>query len=323
MKAVCFNKYGAPEVLKLQTLEKPTPEKDEVLIRIHATTVTPGDCEVRSFKFPLWVWIPLRIYMGIFRPKRPIIGMEFSGVVESVGPDVTRYKVGDALFAGTGMQFGTYVEYRCQHVDSAMAVKPDGICHEEAATISVGGLNALHYLRLGCIQHGDRVLINGAAGCFGTYALQLAKHFGAEVTGVDSTEKLDAMRALGADHVIDYTREDFTRNDVRYDLILEVAGRASYSGCIGALKRQGRLVLANPKFLQMLRAPLTSRITGKKVSCAFSHDAAEDLVYLATLMETGKLKAVIDRSYPLEKVAEAHRYVETGNKIGNVVINIK
>jgi NADPH:quinone reductase-like Zn-dependent oxidoreductase len=323
MKAVCFSNYGTPEVLELRTVEKPTPKEDEVLIRIHAATVTPGDCEIRSFKFPFWVWIPLRLYMGILKPKRPIIGMEFSGVVESVGDAVTQFKPGDPVFAGTGIRFGTYAEYRCQRADTAMAVKPVGLSHAEAATIGVGGLNALHYLRQGKIQPGDKVLINGAAGCFGTYAVQLAKHFGAEVTGVDSTDKLDTMRELGADHVIDFTQEDFTNNGVRYDVILEIAGKASYSRCIRSLNRNGRLVLANPKFRQMLRAPLTSRFTDKTVSLAFAEDRTEDLEYVAKLMEEGTLKAVIDRSYPLDEVADAHRYVETGAKIGQVVINVE
>jgi len=324
MKAICFGKYGAPDVLELQTLNKPTPKDDELLIRIHAATVTPGDCEIRSFRFPFWIWIPLRFYMGLFKPKRPIIGMEFSGVVESVGTAVTRFKQGDLVFAGTSANFGTYAEYRCHAATSAMAIKPAGISHAEAATISVGGLNALHYLRKGKIQPGDKVLINGAAGCFGSYAVQLAKHFGAEVTGVDSTDKLDALRAMGADHVIDYTQEDFTKkNDVRYDVILEVAGRASYSRCIRLLNRNGRLVLANPKFLQMLRAPLTSLLTDKRVSFAFCEDKEEDLQYLAKLMEAGTIKPVLDRSYPLEEVAEAHRYVEAGAKIGHVVIDLQ
>ena len=323
MQAICFNKYGSPDVLELRTLEKPSPREDEVLIRIHAATVTPGDCELRSFQFPIWVWIPLRLYMGIFRPRRPIIGMEFSGVVDSVGGSVTRFKAGDAVFAGTGPRFGTYAEYRCHRADSAVAIKPAGISHAEAATINVGGLNALHYLRKGNIQPGDSVLINGAAGCFGTYAVQLAKHFGAEVTGVDSTDKLDTVRTLGADHVIDYTQQDFTKTGLRYDLILEIAGKASYADCIRSLKRGGRLVLANPKFLQMLRAPLTSRFTDKKVFFAFAKDRTEDLEYLAKLVETGTLKVVIDRSYPLKDLVEAHRYVETGIKIGHVVINVE
>jgi len=323
MKAICFSKYGTADVLELRTLEKPTPKDDEVLIRIHAATVTPGDCEVRSFKFPFWVWIPLRLYMGILKPRRPIIGMEFSGQVESVGIAVTQFKAGDAVFGGTGIGFGTYAEFRCQPASTPMAIKPIGVTHAEAATISVGGLNALHYLRQCKIQSGDKVLINGAAGCFGTYAVQLAKHFGAEVTGVDCMEKLDAMRQLGADHVIDYTKEDFTKNGVRYDVILEIAGKASYSRCIRSLNRKGRLVLANPKFLQMLRAPLTSCFTDKKVSFAFAKDRTEHLEYVAKLMEDGRLKAVIDRTYPREEVAEAHRYVETGAKIGQVVIEME
>ncbi len=323
MKAICFSEYGAPDVLELRTLAKPTPRDDEVLIRIHAATVTPGDCEVRSFKFPLWVWIPLRLYMGLLKPRRPVIGMEFCGVVESVGSDVTRFKIGDAVFAGTGPRFGTYAQYRCQRASTAMALKPEGVSHAEAATLSVGGANALHYLRQGDIQPGDKVLINGAAGCFGTYAVQLAKHLGAEVTGVDSTDKLDVMRSLGADHVIDYTQKDFTQDGIRYDMILEIAGKASYSSCIRSLAPNGRLVLANPTFLQMLRAPVTTRFTDKQVSFAFAKDNTEDLDYLAGLIAAGKLKVVIDRRYPLEEVAEAHRFVEAGSKIGQVVIEIE
>ena len=322
MKAVCFKKYGRPDVLQLCTLKTPVPKDDEILIRIHATTVTPGDCEVRSFTFPFWVWIPLRLYMGVVKPRRPILGMEFSGVVESVGKAVTRFSEGDHVFGGTGARFGTYAEYRCQSAESAIAVKAANVNHDSAATLSVGGLNALHYLRSGDVQAGDRVLINGAAGCFGTYAIQIAKYMGAEVTGVDSTPKLAAMRDLGADHVIDYTREDFTDNGLRYDVILEIAGKASYSRCIRSLNRGGRLVLANPRFLQMLRAPLTSLLTDRRVSFAFASDAAEDLEYLATMMEAGTLRAIIDRTYPLESLAEAHRYVETGTKVGHVVIEI-
>ena len=323
MRAICFDKYGGPEVLKLREIERPAPKDDEVLIRIHAATVTPGDCEIRCFRFPWWVWIPLRMYMGIFRPKRPVIGMEFSGVIESVGKDVTRFKIGDVVFGGTGPRFGTYAEYRCHKASAAIAIKPPGISHAEAATISVGGLNALHYLRSGNVRAGDEILINGAAGCFGTYAIQLAKHLGAKVTGVDSSEKLDTMQQLGADNVIDFTKEDFTQNGQRYDVVFEVADKASYSRCLRSLNPGGRLVLANPKFWQMLRAPLTSQLTDKKVAFAFCNDRTEDLEYVAELMAKGTLRCVIDRRYPLAQVADAHRYVETGAKVGQVVIDIE
>lgn len=322
MQAICFSEYGAPDVLQLRTLDKPSPGDDEVLVRIHAATVTPGDCEIRCFKFPWWVWIPLRAYMGIFRPRRPVIGMEFSGEVESVGASVTRFQPGDAVFAGTGPRFGTYAEYRRHPASAAMAIKPAGVSHAEAATISVGGLNALHYLRLAGIQPGDKVLINGAAGCFGTYAVQLAKHAGAEVTGVDSTDKLEAMRSLGADHVIDYTREDFTDNGQTYDVILEIAGKASYSRCLQSLKPKGRLVLANPKFTQMLRSPLARLFSDKQVRFEFSKDTVEDLETVAGLVESGIVQVVIDRRYPLVEVPDAHRYVETGAKVGQVVIDV-
>lgn len=322
MKAICLSRYGTPDVFEPRTLDKPEPGQDEVLVRIHVATVTPGDCETRRFQFPFWAWVPLRLYMGVVRPRRPVIGMEFSGVVEAAGRGVTRFKAGDAVFGGTGLPFGTYAEYRCHPAAAALALKPDGVSHAEAATLGVCGLNALHYVRKGLMKPGDRVLINGAAGCFGTYAVQLAKHFGAEVTGVDSADKFDTLRRLGADHVIDFRREDFTRTGARYDVILEVAGQASYSGCLRSLNRGGRLVLANPWFLQMLRAPLTSLATDKKVTFAFCQDRAEDLEYLAKLMAAGTLKAVIDRRYPLEQVAEAHRYVESGAKVGHVVVEI-
>ncbi len=322
MKAVCFSKYGPPEVLELKTVDKPSPKNGEVLVRVYAATVTPGDCELRCFKFPFWVWIPLRLYMGVFRPRRPIIGMEFSGVVEAAGESVDTVRIGEAVFGGTGPNFGTYAEYRCQSASAAIGKKPANVSHAEAATISVGGLNALHYLRLGKIRDGDQVLINGAAGCFGTYAIQLAKHFGANVTGVDHQDKLEIMTELGADAVIDYTKEDFTDNGVKYDLILEVTGKASYSKCLGSLKPDGRLVLANPKFMKMLRTPLTNLLGRKKVSFAFAKDRSEDLQYVADLIASNTLKVVIDRSFPLGQIVEAHRYVESGSKIGQVVVQV-
>jgi NADPH:quinone reductase-like Zn-dependent oxidoreductase len=321
MTAVCFGRYGPPDVLELRTLDTPSPQDGEVLIRVHAATVTPGDCEIRGFNLAWWVWVPLRMYMGIIRPRRPVLGMEFSGVVAAVGPNVTRFRVGDAVLGGTGPRFGTYAEYRC-HPARSLAFKPDGVSHAEAATVGACGSNALHYVRQGRIKPGDKVLINGAAGCFGTYAVQLAKHLGAEVTGVDRGDKLDVICRLGADRVVDYTRDDFAAEGERYDVILEIAGKASYTRCLRALRRGGRLVLANPRFGQMIRAPLTSLVTGKRVSFAFSDDRAEDLEYLAGHVAQGALKVVIDRRYPLEGVAEAHRYVESGAKVGQVVIEL-
>jgi NADPH:quinone reductase-like Zn-dependent oxidoreductase len=259
--------------------------------------------------------------MGILRPRRPVLGMEFSGVVTAVGTNVTRWRVGDAVLGSTGPRFGTYAEYRC-HPAGSLALKPDGVRHAEAATIGACGSNALHYVRQGRIKPGDKVLINGAAGCFGTYAVQLAKHLGAEVTGVDRGDKLDILRRLGADRVIDYTRDDFTADGERYDVILEIAGKASYTRCLRALRRGGRLVLANPRFSQMLRAPFTSLLRGKRVSFAFSDDRVEDLECLAGLVAQDTLKVVIDRRYPLEGIAEANRYVETGAKVGQVVIEL-
>ena len=322
MRAMCCRAYGTPDVLELRTLPKPEPRDDEVLIRIRAASVTPGDCETRRFDFPFWIWLPLRLLLGVLRPRPPVIGMEFSGAVEAAGKKVARFKPGDAVFATTGLPFGAYAEYRCQRESSTMAKKPEGIRHADAANLGVGGLNALHYLRAGKVKAGDKLLINGAGGCFGTYAVQLAKHFGAEVTGVDSADNLDVVRRLGADHVIDYRTTDFTANGRKYDVIFDVTGKAHYGRCLRSLERQGRLVLANPRFLQLFRAPLTSLVSDRKVAVGFCKERPEDLEYLADLMATGSLKAAIDRTFPLEKLAEAHRYVESGAKIGHVTIDV-
>jgi NADPH:quinone reductase-like Zn-dependent oxidoreductase len=321
MVAMCASRYGPPSVLELRTLTTPAPRADEVLVRVHAATVTPGDCEIRGFTVAWWVRVPLRLYMGIRRPRRPVLGMEFSGVVAAVGVDVTRVHVGDAVFGGTGPRFGTYAAYRC-HPAGSLAVKPDSVTHAEAATIGACGSNALHYVRLARIRPGDTVVINGAAGCFGTYAVQLAKQMGAEVIAVDRGDALDCLRGLGADRVIDYTQEDFTASGERYDVILDIVGKASYARCLRSLKRGGRLVLANPRFLQMLRAPVTSLVSDKRVLWTFSEDHVEDLEFLGEQVAKGRVQVVIDRRYPLEALAAAHAHVESGAKIGQVVIDV-
>ncbi len=323
MKAILWTKYGAPDLLKLGDVEKPTLKDDEVLIRTYAATVTPGDCEMRRFKMHVLFWLPLRIYMGISKPKRPILGMELAGEIENVGKDVKLFQKGDQVFAGTGLSFGAYAEYKCYRATSQMAIKPANMTFEEAATVPTAGINALHYLRKGNIEPGQKVLINGAAGCFGTYGVQIAKIFGAEVTGVDSTRKLDALRSLGADHVIDYTQEDYTKNGETYDVIFDVVGKGSVSRAMKSLKPNGRYILATSWVIQVLQGLWSSMTSSKKFIFELARDRTEDLVYLKELIEAGKLKAVIDRSYPLEQMSEAHRYVEGGEKVGNVVITIK
>lgn len=323
MKAIVFAEYGPPDVLHLEEVEKPTPKDDEVLIRTYAATVIAGDCEFRSFDFPLWFWLPLRLYAGLLRPRRVnILGQELAGEIESVGKNVNNFRKGDQVFAATEIGLGAYAEYKCMREDKTLAIKPVNMTYEEAAAVPTGGLNALHYLRKGRVKRGESVLINGACGNIGSFAVQLAKHFGAEVTGVDSTEKLDVLQAIGADHVIDYTREDFTKIGKTYDVIVDAVGKSSFSSSVRSLKQHGRYILANPRVSSMLRGLWTSMTSSKKVMFQFASYKAEDLVYLRELIEAGKLKSVIDRRYPLEQVAEAHRYVDKGLKKGNVVITL-
>jgi len=327
MKGIVWTEYGPPDVLQLKKIEKPVPKYNEVLIRIYATTVTSGDCEQRSLKLPFWHALPMRAYVGLKRPKRiTILGMELAGEIESVGKDVKRFRKGDQVFAATGfVRMGTYAEYIClpeEPEEVALAIKPANMTYEEAATVPVGGLEALCFLRKGNIQNGQKVLINGAGGTIGPFAVQLAKYFGAEVTAVDITGKLDMLRSIGADHVIDYAREDFTKSGETYDFILDVVGKSSFSGSIRSLNQNGRYLIANPELAQMVRGLWTSMISSKKVIFGASNGKTEDLIFLKELIEAGKIKSVIDRCYSLEQTAEAHRYVETGHKKGNVVIKM-
>lgn len=325
MKAIVWTKYGPPEVLQLQEVAKPTPRDNQVLIRIHATTVTTADCELRSLNVPIALRLPIRLYLGFRRPRISIPGQELAGEIEAVGKEATRFRKGDQVFAWTGFRLGAYAEYTCLPEKGALAIKPSTMTYAEAATLAVGGLEAAHFLRKGNIQSGQKVLINGAGGSIGTFAIQLAKHFGAEVTGVDSTEKLDVMRSIGADRVIDYTQEDFTRSGETYDVIFDVIGKSSFSRSVKSLKPNGRYLLGNPGLSQQVRARWTLP-DGKQVVSWAARAASEitkDLDFLKALIEAGEIKSVIDRRYPLEQTADAHRYVEAGHKKGNVVITLE
>ena len=311
MKAIVWTKYGPPDVLQLKEVEKPTPKDNEVLIKIHATTVTAGDCEMRRMKTALKFRYLMRAYVGLRRPTRITkLGMELAGEIESVGKDVTLFKKGDQVFAATGfIGMGAWAEYIClpekaEKPDQAiMAIKPTNMTYEEATTVPVGGLEALEYIRQGNIQIGQKVLINGAGGTVGTFAVQLAKYYGAEVTAVDSTNKLDMLRSIGADHVIDYTQEDFTKSGETYDYILDIVGKISSSRAKKTLKTTGL-------YLNVIKG------TGVKPKL-------EVLLIIKELIEAGKIKSIIDRSYPLEQTAEANRYVETGDKTGHVIISMR
>ncbi len=328
MKAVLCTKYGPPDVLKLGEVEKPVPKDNEILVRIYATPVGYGDIMARDFKhvtrhefnMPLPLLLVARIDFGFNKPRKRILGSEFAGEVEAVGKDVTGFKAGDPVFGYRGQSFGAYAEYLCIREDGLVAHRPANMSYTEAAAASYGPMTALNLLRKVDIQPGQKVLINGASGGIGSAAVQLAKHYGAEVTGVCSTPRLELVKSLGADAVIDYTQEDFTQNGQTYDLIIDILGKSSFSRCKGSLTPNGRYLLASFKTKQLLQMLRTSIAGNQKVICAMSFEKQADLIHIKELVEAGKIKSVIDRTYPLEEAAEAHRYVETGHKKGNVVI---
>jgi len=323
MKAIVCTKYGPPDVLQLKDVEKPTPKDNEVLVKIHATSVHIGDMRLRSFTIPPLFRLPFRISVGFRGPRKKILGSELAGEIEAVGKDVKRFKEDDQVFGDAGTVLGTYAEYVCLPEKAILTTKPAGMTYEEAAAGPVSTLSALYYLKRGGIQSGQKVLINGASGALGTAAVQLAKYFGAEVTGVCSTSNLEMVKSLGADRVIDYTKEDFTENGEAYDVIFDAVGMRSFSQCKGSLKQRGIYLLSVPKLAILLQMLWTSLIGSKKAILGVPKSSTEDLIFLKELMEAGKLKPVIDRRYPLEQIAEVHRYVDTGRKKGNVVITVE
>ena len=330
MKAVVFNEYGSPDVLHLTEVVTPTPKDDELLIRVRATTVTFGDILVRNmrsvtlrqFTMPLPLYLPTRMILGFNKPKVNILGAEFAGEVTAIGSAVTRFKVGDEVFAYRGMNMGANAEYVCISENGCVATKPANMSYAEAATVPYGVTMALPILRKVNLQRGQKILINGASGGIGSHALQLAKHFGAEVTGVCGTPRIDFVKKLGADKVIDYTREDFTKNGETYDVILDILGKSSFAACKNSLTPNGIYLLASFKTKHLLQMLWTSMFSSKKVICALASEDRADLEFARELIEAGKLKTVIDKTYPLEQTAEAHRYIESGDKKGVVVITM-
>ncbi|MHA1355157.1 MAG: NAD(P)-dependent alcohol dehydrogenase [Candidatus Heimdallarchaeota archaeon] len=322
MKAIVYEKYGSPEVLQIKEVAKPTPKPNEVLIKIYATTVTKYDCWTRSCTAPLGFRLLSRISSGIRKPKKPIIGLELAGEIEATGKDVKLFKKGDQVF-GFSMDMGTYAEYICLPEDGALAIKSKSMSYEDAAAIPYGALTALYFLRKGNIKKGQKVLVFGASGGVGHYAVQLAKFFGAEVTGVCSTTKVELVKSLGADRVIDYKKEDFTKSDKKYDVIFDTIGKSPFLGSRKSLKKNGCYIFSTFSLPRLLRIPWFQLTCSKKAIIGILDPRSEDLIYLKELFEAGKLKSIIDRSYPFEQIVEAHEYVETGQKKGNVVITIK
>jgi len=323
VKAIVYTKYGSADVLQLKEVEKPVPRDDEILIKVQAAEATKADCELRSFKFAVkWFWLPMRIGMGIKKPKRQVLGGYFAGEVEAVGKDVSKFSRGDQVFGTTSLRFGAYGEYLCLPASYTIVPKPNNMSFEEAAAVPLGGLNALHYLRKADIKSGEKVLVNGAGGSIGTFGVQIAKAMGAEVTAVDSNIKEEMLRRIGADHFFDYSKQDFTKSGQTYDVIFDMVTGSSYSACVSALNPGGRYLMANPRISDMLRSVFTSRFTDKAAMFAFAGEKEGELIVLKEMIEAGTIKPAVDKIYPLEQIAEAHRRVETEQRLGIVVIAV-
>ncbi|MCB0036667.1 MAG: NAD(P)-dependent alcohol dehydrogenase [Anaerolineales bacterium] len=330
MKAIVYTEYGPPEVLKLQEVAQPIPQDDEILVKNYATTINFGDLIARDFKrvtprefnMPFLFLVFARLSFGLNKPKNQILGSEFAGEVAAIGKNVTHFKVGDAVFGYNGQNMQANAEYLCIAANGPVTLKPSNLSYEEAAALPYGTITALNLLRKADIQPGQKVLINGASGSIGSAAVQLAKHYGAEVTGVCGTPRLAFVKALGADKVIDYTKEDFTQNGERYDLIFDILGRSSFAKCKKSLNPHGRYLLASFKSKQLIQMLWTSLVGDKKVICALSNENGDELPQIKALVEAGKITAHIDKCFPLEKTAEAHRYVEQGHKQGHIIIRI-
>jgi NADPH:quinone reductase-like Zn-dependent oxidoreductase len=323
MRAIVCTRYGPPEVLELRDLPKPVPKADEVLVRIRATTVGAADCEIRRFDFASWIWLPIRLAFGIRAPRQPVLGQELAGDVEAVGAAVMSFKAGDRVFATTGIGLGAHAEFIClreRPTTGAITTMPANLGYGEAAAIPYGGGEALGFLRKAGLRGGQRLLVNGAGGSFGTFAVQLAKDLGAHVTVVDGASKLEMLRSIGADRVVDYALEDVAAAGETFDVIFDVVRGTASAPLVRILNPGGSLVMANPGFRQIVAAKWAARGTGKRVAIAGTGMTSEDLVHLCSLVEAGRLRPVIDRQFPLEQMVDAHRYAESGRKQGNVVV---
>ncbi|MGK0224565.1 MAG: NADPH:quinone reductase-like Zn-dependent oxidoreductase [Limisphaerales bacterium] len=323
MKAITYSNYGPPSVLQLNELEKPVPKDDEVLIRVQAAEATKADVEMRSFQFAVkWFWLPLRIVFGIRKPKRKILGGYFSGVVESFGTDVTHFSTGDQVFGAAALRLGAYAEYVALPASYAIVDKPTNMSFSEAAAVPLGGLNALHFMRLAAIRPGDKVLINGAGGSIGAHAVQIAKSMNADVTAVDSAIKEDMLRRMGADLFIDYSKEDFTTRGQTYDVIFDMVAGSSYRKSMKILNPGGCYLSGNPRLSVMIRSVITNRFTNETARFTFAGETKADLLVLKEMIEDGRIRSIVDRVYPMEQAVDAHCRVEAEQRLGAVVIAI-
>ena len=322
MKAIVYSEYGPPDVLQVIEVENPHPKDDEVLIKVHSVEVTKADCEMRSFNFAVkWFWLPLRFLWGVFKPKKNVLGGYFSGEIEGIGKNVTKLAVGDKVFGSSQMRLGAYAEYLCLPENYTIVKTPNNMSYEEAAAVPLGGLNALHFMRKANIKKGETVLINGAGGSIGTFAIQIAKDMGAEVTAVDSPTKEAMIRQLGADHFIDYTEQDLTQQEKTYDIIFNMVANSRYADFIKILNVNGRYLMGNPKLVDMLRSVITSKLTDKTAMFAFAGEKEEELLELRAMIESGKIRSVVDKIYSFNQIVQAHQTVETEQRIGIVVLS--
>ena len=323
MKAAIFTRYGAPEGIAIGEVSVPEPKPNEVRVRVRAATVTAGDTEIRRMAIPAWLRLPFRAYAGLFRPKRiPILGMELAGEVDAVGTDVTRFAAGDAVVAATGFGFGAYAEYACLREDGVIVRKPEGLSFGQAAALPVGAMEALALVTRAGVATGERVMVYGGSGSIGSYAIQLAKRAGAEVSTVCGPGTFDLMHSLGASGVIDYTTGDFERDESTWDVIIDAVGKSPFGACVRKLAPGGRYVLANPRLGQLIRGVVIGWRGRGRVLAGSAEERAGDLEHLCRLASRGELRVIVDRTYVLDEIVDAHRYVDTGTKIGNVVIAV-
>ncbi len=323
MKAIVYKEYGSPDVLHLADLPEPDLGEDEVMVRVRAAEATKADCELRAFKFSVgWFWLPLRLALGVTKPRRPVLGGYFAGEIVAVGKECDDFSVGMSVFGSSGFRFGAYGELVNLPQSASIAEKPENMSFEEAAAVPLGGLNALHFMRLAQIKPGDQVLILGGGGSIGLHAIQIAKSMGAEVTAVDHGNKEHLVRRFGVDHFVDYTREDIVRSGRTYDVIFDMVPSSSYSGCVKSLKPGGRYLMGNPRFSSMLRALVTNRMTDKTVHFAFAKETVDELRDLKVMIEKGDIKPIVGHTFPMDQAGQAHHLVETEERQGAVVIEV-